>query len=269
MRWQKSTSGCGFVRDKETLMPEEQRQILEMLAAKQITIEEADRLLAAVAPAPPPRRDAPPQSRLRDHEHIHQHQPHRSHTTITYGATASDGGAYLREMRAVGLRNLKPHDLIALKSVGVDGAYVRDLQAHGYTSLEPHDLIALKSMGVTGAYLQELRDAGFEHLDPHQLIAFQSHDIDGAYVRRMRAAGFAELAPHDLIALKSQGIDAPDEDFEDATEDATEDAMEEGALGQEAEGADMPGAAPAPDAETVRLLSAADYPGGDPSARPR
>lgn len=223
-------------------MPEEQRQILEMLAARQITIEEADRLLAAVTPDAPRRDAPPPQARM----HLHQHQPHRTHTQITYGANAGDGGAYLREMRALGLRDLKPQDLIAMKSTGVDGAFVRDLRAHGYTSLEPHDLIARKSMGVDGAYIQELRDAGLERLDPHEVIAFRSQDIDGAYVRRMRAAGFAELAPHDLIALKSQGIDAPDEDSEG--EGMSDEPDDDGEPGD------------APDAETVRLLSASDAP---------
>lgn len=223
-------------------MPEDQRRILEMLASKQISVEEADRLLEVITPVPL-RGGLPTAERAQARSHQHEH----SHRSRPHGGATTDGGAYLREMRAVGLRDLAPHDLIGLKSTGVTAAFVREMRAHGLTTLEPHDLIALKSTGVDGAYIQGLRDAGLEGLDAQDLIAFRSQDIDGGYVRRMRAAGFADLAPGDLIGLKSQGIDADDEssdDLDEGSEDARDNALDI----QEASG------------ETVRLLSVGEDP---------
>lgn len=224
-------------------MPEEQRRILEMLASQQISVEQADRLLEAVTPLPP-HDGAPNQERMRAQRHSHPHgAPHSPLRTTT------DGGTYLREMRTLGLSDLKPNELIALKSTGVNGAYVRDLHAHGLSTVDANDLIALKSMGVDGAYIQELRDAGLEDLDAHDLIAFKSQDIDGAYVRRMRAAGFADVDSNDLIALKSQGIDAWDE----ADDELSDEPGDQGSPGATQTGN-----------ETARLLSADTDLGNEP-----
>jgi hypothetical protein len=43
----------------------------------------------------------------------------------------------------------------------------------GFKDLSPHDLIPLKSLGVDAAYIQEIRSAGYPDLSPSQLIAFQ------------------------------------------------------------------------------------------------
>lgn len=169
-----------------------------MLASQQISVDQADRLLQAVTPVPL-------RSRASDRA------PKQAHQRATRDRATSDGGAYLRELRALGLRGLGVHEVIALKTNGVDGAYVRELHAHGLEPLEAHELIALTANEVDGAYVQDLRAAGLEQLDASTVIACKSQGIDGAYVRRLRNAGFTELAAHDLIALKAQGIDA-DED---------------------------------------------------------
>ena len=230
-------------------MPEEQRRILEMLASKQITVEQADRLLAAVSSVSM-RGSVPGEPR----NHALRHQHNHVQTAQSRGGAGMDGGAYLRELRAAGLRDLKPHELIALKTTGVDGAYIKELRAHGLGHCEAHDLIALKSVGVDGTYIQDLRDAGLEPLDVHDLIACKSQDIDGAYVRRLRAAGFTDLAPHDLIGLKSQGIDATDEEYAEGYEEEYEAKDDEPP--DETTGASPSGG------ETVRLLSAGDEPDG-------
>lgn len=179
-------------------MPEEQRRILEMLASQRISVEQADRLLEAVTPG---------MLRSRTSDRTAQQDFQRVTRDLTATA-ATDGGAYLRELRAMRLYGLGVHEVIALKANGVDGAYVRDLHEHGLKQLQAHELIALKANGVDGAYLRDLRDAGLEDLGANAVIACKAQGIDGAYIRRMRSAGFAELAAHDLIALKAQGIDA-------------------------------------------------------------
>src|SRR5579859_1124236 len=144
-------------------MPEEQRRILEMLAARQITIEEADQLLVAFTAAQTPASPRPsPQYRT---------GTYRVERRETPAGRGTDGGAYLSQMRAAGLRNLQPHELIALKANGVDSDYVAALRASGLADLESHNLIALKANGVDGEYVEELRAAGLHEIQSHELIA--------------------------------------------------------------------------------------------------
>jgi hypothetical protein len=141
-------------------MPEEQRRILEMLAARHITVEQAAQLLEATAP-----------------DGIALQLPRSAGRRPRSGTSYLQ---YLQEMRELGFTDLSPSDVVGLKATGVDGAYLRDLRANGLNDLSATDLVALKAMGIDGAYIRQLRAKGLSDLCPSDLVALKAHGIDGA-----------------------------------------------------------------------------------------
>jgi hypothetical protein len=162
-------------------MTEERRQILEMLAAGRLTVEQANQLLDALEPEQSA-KPAGPRSAGRQGER--QGPPRRR------GATMS------------------PEMLVPFKALAIDAAYVQELRDAGLEGLTPELLVRLRAVGVDAAYVHELREAGLENLTPEVLVSLRALGVDGAYIREMRASGLGDLSPEQLVELKAQGIGA-------------------------------------------------------------
>jgi hypothetical protein len=150
-------------------MSDEALQVLEMLAAGRLTVDEADELLA----------------------------------TLTGPTTPAElsldqvlGFAPAPEQRAV------------LRSIGADATYIAALQAACGYPLRTDKVIALKSVGVTAGYITALRASGFTDLDAEQVIALRGLNVPPGYVRALRDAGLTDLTPERVIALWSAGVTA-------------------------------------------------------------
>ncbi|MGH2504351.1 MAG: SHOCT-like domain-containing protein, partial [Ktedonobacterales bacterium] len=109
---------------EEPTMHEGRAQILEMLMSGRLTVEQADRLLAALDTA------APTASR----EPTHQGGERRRRDERANDAFAS----------------LTAEQLIVLRDHGVSRAFIEQLRAAGLANLSVHDLIELSDHGVDG-----------------------------------------------------------------------------------------------------------------------
>ena len=162
-------------------MTEERRQILEMVASGQLTVEQADQLLDALEPERPPQPVGP-----------------RS-------ASRQRGWPAQSRRRSA---TMSPEMLVPFKALAIDAAYVQQLRDAGLESLSPEILVRLRALGVDAAYVHELREAGLENLTPEVLVPLRALGVDGAYIREMRASGLEDLSPEQLVELKAQGIGA-------------------------------------------------------------
>ena len=117
---------------EEPTMSEGRAQILEMLVAGRVTVEQADRLLAVLEAASP----------------IASHQPVNQASERRRGERADDVFA-----------RLTPEQLIALRDHGVSRAFIEQMRAAGLGGLSVHDFIALSDHGVDTAFVRDLREA--------------------------------------------------------------------------------------------------------------
>jgi hypothetical protein len=169
-------------------MTEERRQILEMLAAGRLTVEQANQLLDALEPE---RLAEPVGPRSVGRQGERQGSPRRRGATMSpqmlvpFKALAIDV-AYVQQLRDAGLEGLTPELLVPLRALGVDAAYVHDLREAGVENLTPELLVPLRSLGIDGAYVREMRASGLEHLSPEQLVQLKAQGIGAGYVRQMQ-----------------------------------------------------------------------------------
>jgi hypothetical protein len=142
-------------------MSEGRAQILEMLVAGQLTIEQADQLLGAIDAA-----DAA--------------APHKPQTQ-----TGRRGR--LDERADDFFASLTLEDLIELHNHGVSRVFVDQMHAEGLRDLSVADFTELYDHGVTPRFVRDIREAGFAELPVHELCELYDHGVDPAFVREMRS----------------------------------------------------------------------------------
>ena len=173
-------------------MSEERAQILEMLVAGRVTVEQAEQLLEAL--------DGPYPSASRGAEAQAAAQPRGDEHTEDFFAT------------------LTTEQLVALRDSDVSRAFVEQMRAAGLNALSVEDLIEVHDEGITPHFVLDLRKAGLPDLTPDQLVELYCHGVDAAYVREMRGLGYIDLTPSKWVALRDNGV----EDDEPAEQDEWE-----------------------------------------------
>jgi hypothetical protein len=145
-------------------MSEERRQVLEMLAAGKVTVEQANQLLEALEAAGRPSDTGELRAPARQRERPAQRA----------------------RPRDAFFSNLTPDQLIEPRDHGVTPAFVREMRELGFTDLSPDDLVELRDHGVNAAFVQEMRDLGFDNLAPDELVELRDHGVNAAFVQEMR-----------------------------------------------------------------------------------
>jgi beta-lactamase regulating signal transducer with metallopeptidase domain len=112
-------------------------------------------------------------------------------------------GSYIDGMKAAGLENLTPDELVALKIQGVTPEYVRAIHDLGFKP-SADELIGMKVQGITADYIREMRAAGVNP-DADKLIGMKVQGITPDYVRGMHGLGI-NVDSDELIGLKVQGV---------------------------------------------------------------
>jgi hypothetical protein len=191
-------------------MNEERAQILEMLMAERVTVEQADQLLEALGAASPAGDHEPATGTGR-----HRRRDERTDSFVA-GLTPEQlielrnhdvSGAFIQQMRAAGLGDLSVDDLIELHNHDVTPRFVRELREAGFSGLTCHELVELRNHGIGAAFMRQMRDVGFDDVALDQLVALYNHGVDAAFVRKMRDLGLANLTPSALIELYDHGVD--------------------------------------------------------------
>ncbi|HWX40540.1 MAG TPA: M56 family metallopeptidase [Blastocatellia bacterium] len=117
-----------------------------------------------------------------------------------------DGGDYIGEMQALGLKDLTVDQWIALKEHGVTPEFVKGMKELGYDKLSVDELIHLRMQGVTPRFVRGLNDSGYSKLSAAQLIELRKHGVTADYVHRMKDAGFDHLSADQLISMRNHGV---------------------------------------------------------------
>src|SRR5262249_32608963 len=133
-------AGAGWAAcvSEGTMMGEERAQILEMLMAGRVTVEQADQLLQALdVPSSP------------------------AHQGATSKADTQRRGDERRQDFFV---SLTAEQLVALRDSGVSRAYVEQMRSAGLSELRVEDLIELHDNGITPRFVRDLREVGLADL---------------------------------------------------------------------------------------------------------
>lgn len=161
-------------------MSEGSAQILKMLVAGRVTVEQADQLLKALEAASP---------------------------AVPHEPVTQTGQQRRRDERADDFfASLTPEQVIELHDHGVSRAYIEQMRAAGLYDLSVADIIDLYDNGITPRFVSDLREVGFTELTRDQLIEMYCHGVDAAFVGEMWDLGFANLAPDEWVELRDHGV---------------------------------------------------------------
>jgi hypothetical protein len=191
-------------------MSEERAQILEMLVAGRVTVEQAEQLLEALdGPSPSASRGVVAQAAAQPRGDEHTGDFFATLTTEQLVALRESdvSRAFVEQMRAAGLNALSVEDLIELHDEGITPHFVLDLREAGLADLTPDQLVELYCHGVDAAYVRELRALGLAGATPDQLVEMYDHGVDAAFVREMRGLGYIDLTPSKWVALRDNGVE--------------------------------------------------------------
>jgi len=197
-------------------MSEERAQILEMLVAGRVTVEQAEQLLETLdGPSPSASRGAVAQTAAQPRGDEHMEDFFATLTTEQLVALRDSdvSRAFVEQMRAAGLNALSVEDLIELHDEGITPHVVLDLREAGLADLTPDQLVELYCHGVDAAYVREVRALGLTGATLDQLVEMYDHGVDAAFVREMRDLGYIDLTPSKWVALRDNGV-ADDEPAE-------------------------------------------------------
>jgi hypothetical protein len=196
-----------------TAMSEERAQILEMLVAGRVTVEQAEQLLQAIdAPSSPAHHGVPPETGIQRRKDGCSDNFFASLTAEQLIALRNNGvsGAYVEQMRAAGLNGLRVKDLIKLHNNGVTPRFVLDLQEAGLADLTGDQLMKLLCHGVNADYVREMYALSLDAATPDQLVELYDHGVDAAFVREMRGLGYTDLTPARWVSLRDDGVEGDD-----------------------------------------------------------
>lgn len=114
----------------------------------------------------------------------------------------------VRDLAALGYRDIGADDLIASQIHGVKPEYIRKMTAEGFRDLSLQDLISFRIHGVSGQFVQELRELGYDNIPGDKLVAMRIHGVTARFIREMKAAGYSNIPVDKLIAMRIHGVDA-------------------------------------------------------------
>jgi hypothetical protein len=205
-----SKGGDAGMQEGQT-MREGYAQILEMLVAGRVTVEQANRLLAALdaaSPAAPHGAAAQAEAQQRGDGHTQDFFASLTAEQLVALRDSDVSRAFVEQMRAAGLNALRIEDLIELHDEGITPRFVLDLREAGLANLTRDQLGELYCHGVDAAYVRELRVLGLAGATPDQLIELYDHGVDADFVREMLGQGFANMTPSQWVALRDEGVES-------------------------------------------------------------
>lgn len=114
--------------------------------------------------------------------------------------------AYLKDMAALGYREIGAERALDLGAHGVDRAWVRALAQAGYARVPLDQLIAARIHDVQPAFIRELATLGYTGLSLDDLIAMRVHGASADFARSLSAAGLKDLSADDLVPFRVHGV---------------------------------------------------------------
>jgi len=205
---------CG----RGTMMGEERAQILEMLVAGRVTVEQAEQLLKAIEASSSPRPHVVASRAGAQGRGDRRSENVLAGLTVEQLIALRDRGVtgdYVEHMLSAGLDGLSVKDLIKLHDNGVMPRFVLDLREVGLTDLSCDQLIGLYGHGITANYIREMHALGLTDATPGQLVTMFDHGVDAAFVREMRGLGYTDLTASQWVDLRDNDGEDEDDDTDD------------------------------------------------------
>jgi hypothetical protein len=191
-------------------MSDEQAQILEMLVAGRVTVEQAAQLLEAVDAAATTGTKGSMSSRGALQQWDEHPDDFFASLTVEQTRELHENGvsrAFVQQMCAALGRDPSVADLIKLYGHDVTPRFVTDLVEAGCAKLTVGEAIKLYDHGVDGNYVRDLRRAGLLDATPAQYAKLYDHGVDAEFIREMQGLGFTDLGVGQLISLRDNGVD--------------------------------------------------------------
>lgn len=85
---------------------------------------------------------------------------------------------YAKEVKRLGIANLKVPDLVRFLDHGIDLKFMRELAATGYPGLTADDIIMLRDHGIDAPYIARVQAAGFKGVTVDQIVRLHDHGVD-------------------------------------------------------------------------------------------
>jgi hypothetical protein len=195
---------------EDVTMSDEQAQILEMLVAGRVTVEQAALLLEAVDPAANPGSHGSVSSRGALRQWDERRVDFFAGLTVEQMRQLHDHGvsrSFIQEIYAALRHDLSVADLIALYESGVTPHFVTELTESGCANLTVREAIRLYEHGVDGNFVRDLRSVGLADATPAQYVELYDHGVDADFIREMQGLGLTDLSVGHLITLRDNGVD--------------------------------------------------------------
>lgn len=113
--------------------------------------------------------------------------------------------AYVRDMAAVGFRNLSADKLVETRIHGVTPEYIREMRAAG-EDLPLDDYIQARIFQVTPEFADEIEKAGYSGLDHDTLVQFRIHGVSPEFIRGIAKHGYRRVPADQLVQMKIHGV---------------------------------------------------------------
>ncbi|HEX7829579.1 MAG TPA: hypothetical protein VF787_07975 [Thermoanaerobaculia bacterium] len=143
---------------------------------------------------------------------------------------------YIREMRALGFKDITSDELVSSRIHGVTPDYVREMRAAGwnvplddlqssrihgatpefaaemkklgYGKLSLDELVSFRIHGVSAQFINELRTLGYANVDADDLVSMRIHRVTPEFIRELEAAGYTKVPVEKMISMRIHGVDA-------------------------------------------------------------
>jgi len=123
---------------------------------------------------------------------------------ITFKSQGIDGKYVEKMLKGDG--DIKPGDLVALKSLKIDDEYINSFRSVGMTNLSSRDIIPMKSLGITAEYAKGFQALGYKNITPRDLIPLKSQKITPEFIKGFQALGFEDIPLNEVVSLKAVGV---------------------------------------------------------------
>lgn len=97
-------------------------------------------------------------------------------------------------------------EMVALQSNGISAHWLRDMAALGYRDLTFSTLLQLAAQDAGPAFVREMQSVGYPKLTPRQLIEMRIQGVSAKFVRRLAARGINRASPDQLVRYAILGM---------------------------------------------------------------
>jgi bla regulator protein blaR1 len=172
------------------LSPDFSQRVAAIAARAADRAAQAAAIAARAAPLPP----VPPAPTVPS---VPTFSRHDRMSMLANGMTSADVAEWTKVSPVYG--RFSSSQYVSLRVNGITAGWLREMAALGHRDLAFRTLLMMGVQGVSPAFVAEMASAGYPNLTEEQLIAMRIHGISAKTVARLKARGIAGLSAQELI----------------------------------------------------------------------